>query len=82
MLININKVMELFGVKKSAIYKMISDGILPAPIKVGGSSRWLSNEIEDSVNSMIARRNEPKTKSTRRGRPPRFIAPTNQQVML
>lgn len=61
---------------------MISDGVLPAPIKVGGSSRWLSNEIEDAVNSMIARRNESKTKSTRRGRPPRFIAKANQQVML
>lgn len=77
MLIDIKKVMEMLGVKKTAIYKMIADGVLPAPIKVGGSSRWLPNEIEDSVNSMITRRNESKTKLTHRGRPPRFISTAN-----
>jgi len=74
MLIDIKKVMEILGVKKTAIYQMIADGTLPAPIKVGGSSRWLSNEIDDSVNSMITRRNESKAIVTRRGRPPRFIS--------
>lgn len=78
MLIDIKKVMEVLGVKKTAIYQMIADGILPAPIKVGGSSRWLSNEIEDSVKLMIARRDEDKPKATRRGRPPRYVAASKQ----
>lgn len=78
MLVDINKVMEMLGVKKTAIYKMIADGVLPAPIKVGGSSRWLPNEIEDSINSMITRRNESKNKISKRGRPSRFIATANQ----
>ncbi len=70
MLIKIEKVMEMLGVKKTAIYRMVSDGVLPAPIKVGGASRWLLEEVEESIEAMIQRRNNPESKIRRRGRPP------------
>jgi len=73
MLIKIEKVMEMLGVKKTAIYRMVSDGVLPAPIKVGGASRWLLEEVEDSIAAMVHRRNNPESKIRRRGRPPRLI---------
>ncbi len=77
MLIKIEKVMEMLGVRKTAIYRMVKDGALPAPIKVGGASRWILSEVEDSIDAMIQRRNNPISRITRRGRPPRYIGCQN-----
>lgn len=73
MLIKIEKVMQVLCVKKTAVYQMVKDGAIPKPIKVGGSSRWLSEEIEEAINQMVLRRDEEKPKVTRRGRPPRLV---------
>jgi predicted DNA-binding transcriptional regulator AlpA len=78
MLIKIEKVMEMLGVKKTAIYRMVSDGVLAAPIKVGGASRWVLEEVNDSIAAMVYRRNNPESKIKRRGRPPRLI--NNQTI--
>lgn len=78
MLMKLEKVMEELGVKKTAVYQMVKDEIIPKPIKVGGSSRWLSEEIDDAIKLMIARRDEDKPKATRRGRPPRYVAASKQ----
>lgn len=77
LIIKIDQVMQMLGVKKTAIYRMVSDGTLPAPIKVGGASRWILSEVENSIDAMIQRRNNPQTRETRRGRPPRFICRQN-----
>lgn len=37
------------GLKKSAIYARIDRGEFPAPVRDGGASRWLSNEIDAYV---------------------------------
>lgn len=76
MLLNIKSVMEILGVKRTAVYRMVADGVIPAPIKVGGASRWLSDEIQLSISKMIDRRNNPQVMIKKRGRPSRFISKT------
>lgn len=48
-LIPIEAVCEMLGLKRSCVYAMVADGILPRPIKFGtsrrASSRWLESEI-------------------------------------
>ena len=36
----------LDGRSRASIYRDISEGRLPAPIKIGGSSRWLKSEVD------------------------------------
>ncbi len=37
----------------STVYRHIRNGRIPKPIKVGGSSRWLREECEAALQSMI-----------------------------
>jgi predicted DNA-binding transcriptional regulator AlpA len=49
-LINRRELSELFGgLHASTIYRLISKGIIPKPIHVGGSSRWLRQECEAAL---------------------------------
>jgi len=36
------------------LYKLISDGVFPKPIKLGRSSRWLKSEVETWMQQRIA----------------------------
>jgi predicted DNA-binding transcriptional regulator AlpA len=42
----------------ATIYRLIKKGLLPAPIKVGSSSRWLRTEIETALRSMVEARHD------------------------
>jgi predicted DNA-binding transcriptional regulator AlpA len=37
----------------ATIYRLIKRGVLPGPIKVGASSRWLRSEIEACLRAMV-----------------------------
>lgn len=41
------------GMTDKWIYKQVQLGLLPIPIKLGRSSRWLKSEVEEWVNSRI-----------------------------
>lgn len=48
------EVCEFFGkINPSTLYRHIRKGLLPSPIKLGGSSRWLLSECEAALQSMI-----------------------------
>ena len=54
-LFNIREVKALTGGKsRSTIYRWISSGDFPAPIKVCGSSMWPEEIIEDWRNKVIS----------------------------
>jgi prophage regulatory protein len=40
-------VLAEFKLHKTTVYGLIKRGMFPRPIKVGGSSRWLADEIEN-----------------------------------
>ena len=56
-LLNRTEVCRLFGgINVATLYRHIRKGVLPRPVKVGGSSRWLREECEAVLQSMIGRR--------------------------
>jgi len=54
------EVCRLFGGSKpinpATLYRHIQAGRLPRPIKVGGSSRWLREQVEAALQVMIDER--------------------------
>ena len=48
----------LDGRSRASIYRDISEGRLPAPIKIGGSSRWLKSEVDAKLAEAADRRGE------------------------
>jgi predicted DNA-binding transcriptional regulator AlpA len=59
-LLNRREVCAWFGgtrpLDPATLYRGIRKGRYPAPVKVGGSSRWLRAECEAALQSMIEQR--------------------------
>lgn len=45
---------EFTGCSDKWFYKLIQEGLLPKPIKLGRSSRWLKSEVEEWVQKLIS----------------------------
>jgi predicted DNA-binding transcriptional regulator AlpA len=43
-------------INAATLYRHIKRGLLPPPVKVGGSSRWLRSEIEAALAGMVEAR--------------------------
>ena len=41
---------------RSSVYRRIAKDLLPRPIKVGGSSRWIKSELEASLAKLVEAR--------------------------
>lgn len=58
-LIRITEVMDRTGLARSTVYKYISEGIFPKPIKLGSRAvAWVESEIETWIKNSIERRDE------------------------
>jgi predicted DNA-binding transcriptional regulator AlpA len=57
-LVTLQQVMAITQLKKSSIYREISVGHFPAPIKVFGSNRWIRQEIVNYLLQLILERNQ------------------------
>ena len=49
---------EIIGCGRSTIWKWVSDGIIPKPLKIGGMSRWKLSEAYDVIKRAEADREE------------------------
>ena len=48
---------QLFGdIHVATLYRHIRGGLIPRPVKVGGSSRWLRSECELALSRMVEAR--------------------------
>ena len=45
-LLSVAQVSELLGVTTRTVWRMRDYGAIPAPVRMGGSVRWRSDEIE------------------------------------
>ncbi|XHR28906.1 MAG: helix-turn-helix transcriptional regulator [Chthoniobacteraceae bacterium] len=45
-LVDIKEVAERFGVSVRGVWRLVSKGELPVPVKVGNLSRWCESELE------------------------------------
>lgn len=55
-ILRLPQVMEMVGLRKTAVYQRIKENSFPAPIKLGSASGWIQNDIEDWINQQVARR--------------------------
>ncbi|HRB97294.1 MAG TPA: AlpA family transcriptional regulator [Nitrosomonas sp.] len=55
--IKLDAVKSLTGLSRSSIYQFIHEGRFPASVKLGSRSvAWVSNEIEEWMNTCITNR--------------------------
>ena len=52
----------------ATVYRLIKRGVVPAPVSVGGSSRWIATECRTARARMVESRIV--ARDPRRGRPP------------
>ncbi len=71
-LLNISQLKARFGLGKTAVYDGVKRGYIPKPIRIGGASRWIPEEVEGAIEKLKTRRDEP-APVTRRGRPRKTI---------
>lgn len=67
-MLNVTQVMQRLNISKTSVYGLVKIGVLPKPLKIGGSARWEETEIETAIEAMKAERDKPAA-PTRRGRP-------------
>jgi predicted DNA-binding transcriptional regulator AlpA len=48
----------ILGLSRATVWRRVSDGTLPKPVKIGGLTRWVSSEIEAVVLRAMAGRGE------------------------
>ena len=59
-LLPIRRVCYITGKGKSSIWDGAKNGKFPKPIKVGGSARWLSSELDAFLKQLAAQRSATK----------------------
>lgn len=56
------EVMRLLRLKsRSTIWRYVRSGLLPQPIRLGGATRWIAQEIDEVVEGAAARRRNAET---------------------
>ncbi len=54
MLLNVKRVAELLSCSPRTVYRWVDSGLLPQPIRIGGSVRWPEKAVMEWVESMAA----------------------------
>ena len=50
--LRVGQVADIYGVSTPTIWRWLKENKIPKPTKIGGSTRWLSMEIEDHISKM------------------------------
>ncbi|HGV3854996.1 TPA: helix-turn-helix transcriptional regulator [Escherichia coli] len=51
--IDMKFITRLTGLSDKWFYKLIQEGVLPKPIKMGRASRWLKSDLEEWLQAKI-----------------------------
>lgn len=55
-------VLERLNLSKASLYRLIQSGRFPAPVKMGGASRWFDTDVDGYLRAVTsARRASPPT---------------------
>jgi prophage regulatory protein len=54
-------VLERVSLKKTVVYRMISEGDFPLPVKLGAASAWVEKEINDWIAERMSERKASQT---------------------
>ena len=57
-LLRMSDVVDLTALSRATIYRQITAGSFPVPIKIAGASRWLASEVTAFIEGRVAERAE------------------------
>jgi excisionase family DNA binding protein len=43
-------VMDFFGVSKRTLQKLVAEGKIPSPVKIGGLNRWRNSDLQKFIS--------------------------------
>jgi predicted DNA-binding transcriptional regulator AlpA len=55
-LLNATEVCERLGCSQATLYRRVGVGLIPQPVRLGSSSRWIAGEIDGVVALALANR--------------------------
>ncbi len=55
-LLNLSEVAKILSISKREVYRLIANGDLPKPLKVGRSSKMLLSDIEQFIERLKSQR--------------------------
>ena len=47
---------QMLGVSTTTLWRYCRDGVVPKPVKLGGSTRWRVDELEAAIERLSAER--------------------------
>lgn len=50
-LVSVDEVSEMLSVSKRTIWRMLSSGLVPRPVKIGGSVRWNLSVLREWIHN-------------------------------
>ncbi len=53
-LIDSKEMQRLFGITRKTLYRMVKDGRLPAPTRIGSANKWFATSVVKAVAEMKA----------------------------
>lgn len=56
-LLSDNTAAALLGISRATFWRRVNDKTLPAPIKLGGATRWRRDEVLAAIERVAAQRN-------------------------
>jgi predicted DNA-binding transcriptional regulator AlpA len=54
-LLDTKEMQRIFGITRKTLYRMVKDGRLPAPTRIGSSHKWFSTSVVKAVAEMKAK---------------------------
>ena len=48
---------QFLSVSVATVWRRVNDGTLPKPIRLGGATRWVRDELADVISTAQAKRN-------------------------
>lgn len=58
LLLSDNAGAALLGISRATFWRRVNDNTLPAPIKLGGATRWRRDELLAAIEKVAAQRHE------------------------
>lgn len=58
MLISDSELADMLGISRTSVWRRVADGGLPAPVKIGGLSRFVLVEVFDRIEAAKEARDE------------------------
>lgn len=54
-LLDTKAMQKLFGISKATLWRMVGDGELPKPVRLGRNVKWFKKSVDKTIDGMMAK---------------------------